>query len=203
MQKCSLSPERAAKTTPWVHTHSTAPGANGVETVGIEFFCSRCNKAMFSETEKQKHESACTVKDGECINTNPYNRQVANSWFFYLVSSEPSVDVSRFSKRYYGVDCVAKLIEHIEWVDKEVCGYYDKDKVYHEGLLQERKSVYDIKMDLRQMKHHAKAKQCEQCGTTFTKTVKYRKVRDHCHLTGKYRGALCNTCNINQHNRFF
>ena len=172
-----------------------------------EFFCKRCDKAMFSELEKHNHERCCAVKQGESVNTNPYNRQVANSWFFYLVCSEPEVDVSRFSKRYYGKDCVAKLIEHIEWVDKEVCGYSemgdDGNKVYHDGILQERRSVYDIKMSLKQVKYHAKSKQCEQCGTTFSKTVKYRKVRDHCHLTGKYRGALCNTCNINQHHRFF
>ena len=23
------------------------------------------------------------------------------------------------------------------------------------------------------------------------------KVRDHCHLTGKYRGPACNSCNLN------
>ncbi len=35
---------------------------------------------------------------------------------------------------------------------------------------------------------------CEMCGKFFSKTVE--KVRDHCHLTGKYRLALCSNCNF-------
>ena len=27
--------------------------------------------------------------------------------------------------------------------------------------------------------------------------IKYRKVRDHCHFTGKYRGAVYSICNLN------
>ena len=26
--------------------------------------------------------------------------------------------------------------------------------------------------------------------------IKYRKVKDHCHYTGKYRGAAYNICNL-------
>jgi hypothetical protein len=28
------------------------------------------------------------------------------------------------------------------------------------------------------------------------------KLRDHCHMTGKYRGAAHNVCNVNYHNRY-
>jgi hypothetical protein len=36
------------------------------------------------------------------------------------------------------------------------------------------------------------AKDCNICRRRFDE-----KVRDHCHITGKYRQALCNTCNLN------
>ena len=47
----------------------------------------------------------------------------------------------------------------------------------------------------KQNKSHENQKRCYICKKTFTKDNK--KVRDHCHLTGKYRGAAHNKCNIN------
>ena len=38
-------------------------------------------------------------------------------------------------------------------------------------------------------------KRCHKCGKLFTKDDK--KVRDHCHFTGKYRGATHKKCNMN------
>lgn len=39
------------------------------------------------------------------------------------------------------------------------------------------------------------SKECSICCKPFLNEEK--KVRDHCHLTGKYRGAAHNDCNIN------
>lgn len=39
------------------------------------------------------------------------------------------------------------------------------------------------------------ATHCPRCKAAFTKEGKYRKVRDHSHITGKYRGPLCHVCN--------
>ena len=45
--------------------------------------------------------------------------------------------------------------------------------------------------------YHNKQKVCYICKKEFdTSDRKHRKVRDHCHYTGKYRGAAHNICNL-------
>ena len=41
---------------------------------------------------------------------------------------------------------------------------------------------------------HARATTCVQCNEQFTK--KNKKTKHHCHLSGKYLGLYCNTCNL-------
>ena len=46
---------------------------------------------------------------------------------------------------------------------------------------------------------HNKQKVCHICKKTFStddNNQKYHKVRDHCHYTGKYRGAAHDICNL-------
>ena len=54
------------------------------------------------------------------------------------------------------------------------------------------------------------ATHCFICGDRFNKTYKtekeaekYKKVRDHCHFTGKYRGCAHSICNLNYCNEHF
>ena len=58
----------------------------------------------------------------------------------------------------------------------------------------------NTKMELtaEDVKAFSRAKVCSICGGAFTETNK--KVRDHCHRTGNYRGAAHNACNINYFN---
>jgi len=43
---------------------------------------------------------------------------------------------------------------------------------------------------------HAAAKTCWVCTKPFAKCKKGDKVRDHCHMSGKYRGAAHSDCNL-------
>ena len=48
-------------------------------------------------------------------------------------------------------------------------------------------------------KNHNKQKVCHICRKEFNaddSDKKYHKVKDHCHYTGKYRGAARNICNL-------
>ena len=53
---------------------------------------------------------------------------------------------------------------------------------------------------IKQQESYANAKICYICKETFknkyVKDEKYRKVRDHCHYMGKYRGVVHGICNL-------
>ena len=52
----------------------------------------------------------------------------------------------------------------------------------------------------KELKSYEKADKCYICGIIFFKrssnTINCRKVRDHCHYTGKYRGTAHSICNL-------
>ena len=52
-----------------------------------------------------------------------------------------------------------------------------------------------------QQKSYQNAKICYICKRNFedkyASDKKYRRIRDHCHYTGEYRGAAHGTCNLN------
>ena len=48
-----------------------------------------------------------------------------------------------------------------------------------------------------ELKSHQDAKVWYICGKRkISKSINYWKVRDHCHYTGKYRGAAHSICNL-------
>ena len=57
-----------------------------------------------------------------------------------------------------------------------------------------------IPLTKEDLKSYQDAKVCYICGKDsqkkFAKDKKYGKVRDHCHFTGKYRGAAHSICNL-------
>ena len=56
-----------------------------------------------------------------------------------------------------------------------------------------------IPLTIEERKIHRKQKACYICkkeSSTDDNNKKYHKVKDHCHYTGKYRGAAQNTCKL-------
>ena len=68
---------------------------------------------------------------------------------------------------------------------------YIKDSI--EELKEQIGSMKDIKMTEQEIKKHEEAKFCHICSCPLDKD---NKVRDHCHITGQYRGAAHNSCNL-------
>ena len=52
-------------------------------------------------------------------------------------------------------------------------------------------------------KHFRTARACEMCGGKFGRDPMSKKERDHCHISGKYRYALCSSCNLTRAKRPF
>jgi hypothetical protein len=57
-----------------------------------------------------------------------------------------------------------------------------------------RRSIEDQGMTPQEYQKFRNAAECEHCGKTFD-SIAVCKVRDHDHLSGKYRAALCEPCN--------
>ncbi len=88
----------------------------------------------------------------------------------------------------------------------------DMGKKFVDMLSEDMKPIYEILKNPKPMsmsnsdkKQHMRAENCYACGTKFgTKRInkqskkeeKVTKCKDHCHITGKYRGAACDKCNL-------
>ncbi len=88
----------------------------------------------------------------------------------------------------------------------------DMGKSFVETLTEDLRPIYEILktpkpiiMSKSEENRHKKTESCYACGAEFgttrvnEKTKKEEKVikcADHCHITGKYRGAACDKCNL-------
>ena len=74
-------------------------------------------------------------------------------------------------------DCMKKFCESLREHAKNIISFEKKN----------------VSINKRRAKSHQDANVCYICGKKIlqklVKNKNYRKVRDHCHVTGKYRGA--------------
>ena len=112
---------------------------------------------------------------------------------------------------YFCIVCVTPLVKISSVLTRLAC----LNKVlptYLPTITEEAKIIYEKVcknpkprvMSEAEAKQHARAKRCYACGIKFgtlRPTAKgemeeVTKCWDHCHITGKYRGAACNKCNL-------
>ena len=112
--------------------------------------------------------------------TTKINRHVPS---VYSIFTHFSFDASKSKLNYYRKDdCMNKFCKNLgEHVTKII--NYKKKKM--------------IPLTTEEKIYHNKQKICYVCKKEFNNSDKKNyKVRDHCHYTGKYRGAPHNICNL-------
>ena len=74
-----------------------------------------------------------------------------------------------------------------------------KDLKEHATRIMNYEKKETIPLTKKKKRKHKKQKKCYICNeglSTDDDNKKYHKARDHCHYTGKYRGAAHNICNL-------
>ena len=101
----------------------------------------------------------------------------------YSIFPHCSFDESKTKINYYrGDDCMKKFCEDLREHAMKIINY-------------EKKKM--IPLTTEEKIYHNKQKICYICKKEFDiSNKKHHKVRDHCHDTGKYRGAAHNICNL-------
>ena len=119
-------------------------------------------------------ENSSTIKIREHI---PCGYSMLTIWAFDHIESKLTL--------YRGEDCM-----------KNFCTCFRKDAANVINF--EKKKM--LTLTKKELKLHHDATECYICGKRFLKKFvkdkNYRKEREHCHFTGKYRGAAHSICNF-------
>ena len=112
--------------------------------------------------------------------SDKYQRHVPISYCLVVKTLD---DRWRFeTETYTGDDCIEMFMNRMDWLNKEVRKVFER--------------LIPMSMTDVDRRNHRDAIVCYCCSRPFSKEDERRKkVRDHCHITGKYRGAACNRCN--------
>ena len=101
----------------------------------------------------------------------------------YSIFTHCSFDKSKSKLNYCrGEDCMSKFCKDLREHATKIINYEKKDM---------------IPLTKKDEKNYNNQKVCYICKKEFDKSDKKNyKVKDHCHYTGKYRGAAHNICNL-------
>ena len=144
------------------------------ETVKIPF-------VIYADLEALLHKLTVSQKqEMKQDQTEKLQKHVACSYGYKIVCCYDD-KLSEPFKMYRGVDSVNKFFSDIFEGEKEI--------------LENLKEFKNTLMELfnEDQINHKNAKKIYVCNCSFT--AENHKVRDHCHVTGNYRGSSCNRCN--------
>ena len=158
------------------------------ETVKIPFVIYADLESLLEKltdtTSSQTETISTTVQStdsAEQDKTEKLQKHTACSYGYKIVCCYDK-SMSKPFKMYRGLNSINKFFSDIFEEEKEISDKLKQFKNTPMNLSSEEKI------------HHKNAESCYVCECSFTAVN--HKVRDHCHVTGKYRGASCNKCNL-------
>ena len=143
----------------------------------LESLLEKLSATTSSHTETMSTSIISTEKD----KTEKLQKHIACSYGYKVVCCYDK-SMSKPFKMYRGLNSINKFFSDIFEEEKEILDKLKQFKNTPMNLSPEEKI------------HHKNATTCYVCECSFT--IKNRKVKDHCHVTGNYRGASCNNCNL-------
>ena len=127
----------------------------------------------------------CSIKsiqlcnpDDKSSNTKQYQKHEPSSFCYYIKCFDDEVYKPKLVS-YTGEDAAQKFVEMLEKDIKIITN------------IPEKKVIFKIE----EQTQYEKETKCWICKEEFNDDKNY-KVRDHCHFTGRYRGAAHNSCNL-------
>ena len=140
---------------------------------------------IYADTEALIKEMQNCDPNPQNSYTKKYQKHEPVSFSYYIKSFDDNVYESKLRK-YTGEDAMEKFVEWIEDDVKEIA------------------NIPNVKMifGFDELKQLNEATKCWICNEEFDDTAdekgyrKNEKVKDHCHYTGRFRGAAHNSCNL-------
>ena len=140
---------------------------------------------IYADTEALIKEMHNCDPNPQNIYTKKYQKHEPISFSYYIKSFDDNVYESKLRK-YTGKDAMKKFVEWIEEDVKEIANIPDVEMIFGPD----------------ELKQFNDATKCWICNEEFDDTAdekgykKNEKVKDHCHYTGRFRGAAHNSCNL-------
>ena len=140
---------------------------------------------IYADTEALIKEMQNCDPNPQNSYTKKYQKHEPISFSYYIKSFDDNVYKSKLRK-YTGEDAMEKFVEWIEEDVKDIANIPDVEMIFGSN----------------ELKQFNDATKCWICNEEFDDTAdekgyrKNEKVKDHCHYTGRFRGAAHNSCNL-------
>ena len=132
----------------------------------------------------------CYIKELDAKEQNPdesstaqYQKHNPSGFCYYVKCFDNTIykpKLVHYTQQHEGEDITKKFVDMLEEENKDIYNQF--------------KTPVPINMTSKDTDNNNLSIQCYACGGEFTE--KDYKVNDHCHYTGKYRGAAHNSCNL-------